>query len=577
MTDFRLPVAKKSQVSYLAATILGGVLMGLTPAPFNAWPLAWIALAPLWVVVLQNPRRQFLNQPLLIGSLLWGVGYHGLALLWITDLHPLTWLGIPWLGSIAIALFCWLFITLWGSALVVIWAFLLRLLGARLHILPPFSRVLIGAALWCSLETLWSWGPLYWTSLSYTQSPYNLSILHLGQLSGQFTVTAAIIAINGLLAEAWLARTVPLPTPTASRQLLHLPFTSPNSKSQISSRAEQNHAPRAINPKSKIQNPKSLTLAALILLACLHLLGFGLYSRSLDEAPDKALKVGIIQGNVPTQIKLTPAGKRQALRSYTEGYKTLASQGADAVLTPEGALPVLWRGATKTENPLYQAIQAQGVVAWLGTFAPTDDSLGTDGALRITQSLLTITGTGEQFSRYNKVKLVPLGEYIPFETILGKWVEKLSSMRYSLEPGTVSQRFDTPFGRAAVGICYESAYGEIFRTQVADGGQFILTASNNGAYSPPMMAQHHAQDVMRAVETDRWAVRATNTGLSGIVNRHGQTLWLSKPNRYGTHIATIYRQHTKTLYVRWGNWLTPALIIVSGIAIAIGFCRQSRP
>ena len=579
--------------------------MGLTPAPLNAWPLAWVALTPLWVTVLQNSKQEqavgmnplhsptpplphsptpvslktsSLNQSIFPASLLWGIGYHGLALLWITDLHPLTWMGIPWLGSVAIALFCWLFITLWGAAIVVVWAYLFRQLCTRFHILHPFTRVLISAAIWCSVETLWSWGPLYWTSLSYTQSPYNLPILHLGQLSGQFTVTAAIIAVNGLLAEAWLNRqggraSPTIPTQTIPPQIPHLPWPSQNPKSKIQnpkSRSDPNQAAKAINQSS-------LPLAALILLTSLHLLGLGLYSRSLPEQPAQALKVGIIQGNVPIRIKLTPAGKRQALRGYTEGYKDLARQGADAVLTPEGALPVLWRGRTKTENPLYKAIQAHGVVAWLGTFAPAEDSLpGTDGFPHITQSLLGIAGTGEQVGRYDKVKLVPLGEYIPFEGILGNLIERLSSISYSIEPGEASQRFDTPFGPAAVGICYESAYGEIFRTQVANGGQFILTASNNGAYKPPMMAQHHAQDVMRAVETNRWAVRATNTGLSGIVNPQGRTLWLSKPNQYGTHMATIYRLQTKTLYVRWGNWLTPGLLIASGIAIAMRLLRQGR-
>ncbi len=539
--------------------------MGLTPAPVNAWPLAWLALAPLWAAILHNSKGRWIKS-----SLLWGLGYHGLALLWITDLHPLTWMGIPWLASLAIAVFCWVFITLWGAALVVIWAFLLRRVCFRFPTLHPFTRVLLGVALWCGLETLWSWGPLYWTSLSYTQSPYNLPILHLGQLSGQFTITAALLAVNSLLAEAWLSR------PERGRLL---PTHRPRPRSKILSGAERSLSEampdKSIDPGAI--NPKSLLLTTLLLLICTHLLGFALYFRPLAESPDQALKVGLIQGNVPTRIKLTPEGERLALQGYTEGYKALARQGVDAVLTPEGALPVLWRGATKTQNPFYKAIQEYGVVAWLGTFAPVEQATEVGGFPRITHSLLTITGTGEQVGRYNKVKLVPLGEYIPFKRILGNWIERLSSISYSLEPGTASQQFETPFGRAAVGICYESAYGEGFRSQVANGGQFILTASNNDPYSPSMMAQHHAQDVMRSVETDRWAVRATNTGLSGVVNPHGLTIWLSIPHKYGIHFATIYRQHTRTLYVRWGNWLTPALLFLSCIAIAIHFVRPRRP
>lgn len=81
-----------------------------------------------------------------------------------------------------------------------------------------------------------------------------------------------------------------------------------------------------------------------------------------------------------------------------------------------------------------------------------------------------------------------------------------------------------------------------------------------------MPAQHHAQDVMRAIETDRWAVRATNTGYSAIVNPHGRTLWRSGHNTYELHAATIYRRQTQTLYVRWGDWLTPLLLVLSALA-----------
>jgi apolipoprotein N-acyltransferase len=179
--------------------------------------------------------------------------------------------------------------------------------------------------------------------------------------------------------------------------------------------------------------------------------------------------------------------------------------------------------------------------------------------------LFTVTGTGEVFSRYDKSKLVPLGEYIPFEEFLGGLINRLSPLDAHLAAGSAKQLLDTPFGRAIVGICYESAFAEHFRRQAASGGQFILTASNNAHYSPSMPAQHHAQDVMRAIETDRWAVRATNTGYSGIVDPHGRTLWMSGINTYEIHAATIYRRLSQTLYVRWGDWLTPVLLAVAGI------------
>ncbi|MBE9181827.1 apolipoprotein N-acyltransferase [Oculatella sp. LEGE 06141] len=550
--------------------------MGLTPAPVNAWFLAWIALVPLWLAIVVaadtqsgaiQPSRRDRFWGFVLRPLLWGLGYHGLALSWITDLHPLTWMGIPWLGSIAITVFAWGFITIWGALLVTIWALGLSILcrlswadvqqflRARLRFMPrvprqppkSFSfpslsrapswlRILMGTALWCALETLWSSGALYWTSLSYTQSPYNLPILHLGRLSGPMAVTAAIVAVNGCIAEAvWL-------------RLYHR-FNTTRSPNSIAAR------------------PYLLSAASLLL--SLHLVGGGLYRSSLASPPENALRIGIVQGNIPTRIKLFDEGLRRSLSAYVTGYRSLVQQGVDVVLTPEGALPWLWVGSPRqTENPLYQAIVEQGVPAWVGTVGVEQN--------RITQSLFTLAGTGEVLSRYDKVKLVPLGEYIPFEAIVGRLISRLSPVEATMLPGRYDQRFETPFGRAIAGICYESAFAQLFRNQAAAGGEFILTASNNDPYGRAMMAQHHAQDTMRAIETDRWAARATNTGLSGIVDPHGRTVWLSEFRTYVTHADTLYRRQSRTLYVRWGDWLTPLLAAMGLVAWSVSSPRTDR-
>jgi apolipoprotein N-acyltransferase len=528
---------------FLLVAFGSGVLMGLTPAPVNAWFLAWIALAPLWVMIFRS------SAPLL-AALVWGIGYHGLALSWIRDLHPLTWMGVPWLASLAIAGFCWGFITLWGALLVVLWAWLLRRftgIAVKQESEPTRSkqvtqnlqhlwlktgtafpiglRILLAVALWCGLEALWGQGVLYWTSLSYTQSPHNLAILHLGQISGPLTVTAAIVAFNGILAEAWLQW-----------------------RQQATSQVRQ------------------LLLLATALLLGLHLLGFVLYRQPLADSSGSALKVGIVQGNIPTRIKLFEQGLRLSLENYLKGYETLVDQGVDAVLTPEGALPWLWVNQP-TDNPLYRSIVAKGVPAWIGTVGLRQG--------RITQTLFSINASGELVGRYDKVKLVPLGEYIPFESVLGGVVNRLSPVGASMLPGEFNQRLQTPFGQAIAGICYESAFPELFRRQAASGGAFILTASNNDPYGRAMMAQHHAQDVMRSIETNRWAVRATNTGLSGIVDPHGRTQWLSRFRTFEAHAHTIYRRQTQTLYVRWGNWLTPVLLGLSSV-IWLGRTLQGK-
>lgn len=530
-TACRTLLNRKQEIGLIA----GGLLMGF--APVNAWYLAWIAMVPLWWAVeraipstsCQTTKVRSSIQRLrraLVDAGLWGLAYHGVALSWVTGLHPITWLGFTWLESfLAIVVFAWAFVTLWAMAIGMTWISLMVAVdriacrASSAKGLSTASRLLIGTALWCAIEWLWSQGPLYWSSLSYTQSPGNLSVLQLGQLSGPLTVTAAIVAVNGLLAEGWMRRT------------------------QIPAR-------------------NIFGGGAVALFISLHLIGLGLYLQPLSDDPTNVIKIGLIQGNIPNSRKLTSAGVQEATQVYLEGYKKLVAAGADIVVTPEGAIPRPWDPLSQPGKLLQQAVATNAVPLVLGTLAHEDID---DSKAPLTQSLLTLAADGEVVGRYNKIKLVPLGEYLPFEKLLLPLIGN-SPFGNSMIPGKLGQQLETPVGSFAAGICYESTFSQLFRQQVHDGGQLILTASNNDPYPIRQMAQHHAQDVMRAVETNRWEVRVTNTGISGVVDPKGRSQWLSKPDTRTTYLATVYlRQTPTTLYVRIGNWLTPLMLILSVI------------
>lgn len=518
MIPFSKPLKhwQKSTIAPLTLALLSGIATGCSVAPFEWWGLAWLGLAPLWGVIVASPL------PALWLGAAWGAGFHGTAIFWITGVHPLTWMGVPWLASLGIALACWCVIWLWGAVFVGLWATLVRNLTQSWG-----SRLIVGTALWCGLEVLWRSLPLWWSSLSYTQSPHNLLLLHLGQLSGTTTITAVLVAFNGCLAAAWCA------------------------------------VKRPVLDAQKPRSPGYFATLAAILFVLAHSVGGYLYTRPLGDR--QGFQVGIIQGNIPNEIKLSPRGLRQALEGYTTGYETLADLGVDVVLTPETALPVFWDAQTLQwgDSPaahLYQAIRSRGVPAWVGTYQ--------GNTRHYTNSLLTVSGDGEVLSRYDKVILVPLGEYIPFESVLGSVINRLSPLQAQMLAGEAGQKFETPFGLAAVSICYESAFPEPLRLQTALGGEIFLSAANNAHYAASMPQQHHAQDVMRAIELDRWAVRAANTGYSGIVDPHGRTLWKSPLNQYVTHAATVYPRQTKTLYVRWGDWLVWVFAGVGVLTVA---------
>ncbi|MBD1873471.1 apolipoprotein N-acyltransferase [Nodosilinea sp. FACHB-131] len=494
--------------------------MALALPPWSLWPLAWVGLVPLWWIVLATPQVGLAAAY----GLLWGLVYYGISLAWITHLHPLMWMGVPWGSSVAIALSSWLFIVVWGSVCIAVWG---GVVAWASHRWPGRNLwlILAGTALWCFLEALRNHSPLDWSPLSLTQSPNNLWILHLTRLSGPGAITAILVATNSLLALAFSPSTHPPIHPSTRRSL-------------------------------------ALTAIALVLLG--HTLGATLYARTEAVSATQTLGLGLIQGNVPTREKLTPQGVNQALEGYINGYRALVAEGVDAVVTPEGALPQLWNPNAPQIAAIIRTVEQAGVPLWLGTFAPVPG----EGRSQYTQSLLELRPDGQTHGRYDKVQLVPLGEYVPFEAVLGGLISRLSPLDSYLVPGASGQRFETSVGQGVVGVCYESAYSRLFRQQVSSGGEFMVTASNNDPYPVWMMMQHHGFDVLRAVESDRWALRVTNTGLSGLVDNHGRTLWLGEPHTYLTHRATLDRRQTLTSYIRWGDWLTPLLL---GLTLVLGW------
>ncbi len=504
---------KKISFKHLIFALIGGLLMGLTVAPTNLWFFGWIALIPLWIALYQSPLTAIL------AGFLWGFGYHGFALFWITGIHPMTWMGVPWFNSLIIAIFCWFFITFWGALLVTFWTFIINFIFKKkiyqhkfLH--PLISKLFLAVSIWCLLEKIWSFSPLWWTSLSFTQSPYNLVILQLLKVSGTTVITALIVLINGLFAENIILI-------INHRQHFH-------------------------------KNKYHLIVNAIIILIVSHGIGYLNYQKTISDDPAKVINIGIIQGNIPNEIKLYDRGLKTAMINYTKGYNYLAQKNVDLILTPETALPFFY-DQIADHSPIYQLIIDKKIPILLGAFNQKNNDY--------TNTLFALNKEGKIISKYDKIKLVPLGEYIPFRGILGNIINRLSPLDAQLIAGEKEQIFNTPFGQAIVGICYDSAFAEIFRHQALQGGEFIVTASNNAHYSDVMPSQHHAQDVMRSIETDRWTARATNTGYSAIIDPHGNTQWISNLNEYQTHVGKIYRRDTITFYVAKGDWFVILLIV----------------
>ena len=185
---------------------------------------------------------------------------------------------------------------------------------------------------------------------------------------------------------------------------------------------------------------------------------------------------------------------------------------------------------------------------------------------------------GEFVSRYDKVHLVPFGEYVPFKD----WLSFAGGL--TKEVGDFSRgRSRTPLqaGDESLGvfICYESIFPNEVRQFAKNGAQVLVNISNDGWYGDSgAYAQHLQQARMRAVENARWLLRTTNTGVTAAIDSYGR-LTQTAPRKVRTVLLASYSLNNRTtFYTRHGDWLgyLCAIISVGALVIALTPARGRR-
>ncbi len=435
-------------------------------------------------------------------GMLFGMVYHGTLLRWLLGMHPLTWMGIPWWPSLGIAIGLWLLVSATQAWVIGAWASLLK--RSRL---AGFTRVLYAVGVWVGLHWIWGQGETAfpWGDIAQTQVP-DLWALQVVGLGGSALLTGLIVAVNGLIAETWC---------TGKRRY---------------------------------------GVTAALLLVAVHTWGFARANTAIPAGP--ALRVGVIQGNIAQNRKWSPTGLTEATVTYLRGYQNLAARKAEVVLIPETAIPYTWSRVPEVDNVFVQQIRLLKVPFIIGSFdAKADGGLST--------ALFALDSEARTVGSFDKQHLVPLGEQIPLKPLIGWLVRKLSPLKRDLIPGPLEQRFETPVGLLAGGICFDSAFGEGFRYQVARGARLLVTATNDAWFGPAMAPEHHALDTLRAVETERFMVRASNNGTSGVIDPRGRTVLLTGWNEYAEFIAPVNLLESRTLYVQWGDWVPPVTALMA--------------
>ena len=281
-----------------------------------------------------------------------------------------------------------------------------------------------------------------------------------------------------------------------------------------------------------------------------------------DGAPTS---VALLQGNIPQDMKWRPENMRRTLEIYA---RLAAESSAELIVLPETALPMFESDVPEFYRQGLVTLGRQNggdVLTGLPTGSP-------DGAYY--NSVISYGSAPSQ--RYHKWHLVPFGEYIPLKPLWGWVVEVLHIPLSDFARGaTVQQPLAVGGQRVAANICYEDAFGEEIIRQLPEAS-VLVNVSNLAWFGDSLAPWQHAQmSQMRALETGRMMLRATNTGLTAIIDRTGHMIARLPPFTVGSLGGTLQGYAGSTPYAVWGN--APVLSVWALLAVAVVWIRFRRP
>jgi len=186
-----------------------------------------------------------------------------------------------------------------------------------------------------------------------------------------------------------------------------------------------------------------------------------------------------------------------------------------------------------------------------------------------------VTADGNFDGHYDKMHLVPFGEYVPFKDLFF-FAKNLLNEVGSFEPGKQRTVFNTGGHTYGAFICYESIFGDEMRQYPLEGADVLINISNDGWYGDTSAAWQHLNMVrMRAIENHRWVLRATNTGVTAAINPDGRVT-AAAPRHQRTSIRVHFAyEHDITFYTRYGDLFSYACALVTTLALIISLIRRS--
>lgn len=494
-----------------AGAVLGGAALAFAQPGFGAWPLAWVAIAPLLLAMRgSSPKRAFR-----LGWLA-GVVYYAVILYWIAPtIATYTRIALPVAIVLELMLASAAALFIGGFAAFVEW------LAAS-----GISRVVSAPAAWIVLEWSRTFFPAAfpWGFIGYSQFEV-LPVVQVVDLAGIYGLSALIVLVNAALVEflrdGW-----------------------------------RRHASLAIG------------LAVIVV----GVLAYGAVRIGQVRAIDgPALRIGLVQGNIAQDQKWRPGLDQSILTKHVTLTAAAIKRGAELVVWPEAAVPFLFNLDRRTEK-LRDFARSAGVTLLVG--APGYEQRDGDVPRQYNQAWMIGTD-GEIAGPYDKIRLVPFGEYVPWGGLFGL-VEKAVEGIGDFGAGTEHVVFAGPPAagskeptRVSALICYEAIFPDLTRRFAGNGAQLLVNVSNDAWYGRTAAPyQLLAMIAVRAVENRVPLVRATNTGVSAVVTPDGSIHNETPLFEEAVIVESVKIVRGSSLYTLLGDWLVYAsVVLLTGLVV----------
>ncbi len=263
------------------------------------------------------------------------------------------------------------------------------------------------------------------------------------------------------------------------------------------------------------------------------------------------IKVALLQGNIPQDLKWHPDVKRPTIELYTA--LTRDHWDADLIIWPETALPAFYHEAETFLRDFEIEAREHNTDLLIGML-----TLDKDGR----QYYNTMMSIGSERGEYHKNHLVPFTEYLPLKSVLGGVIAFMQVPMSDFSKGGAHQKpLKVANQYAGISICFEDAFGEELINALPEA-TFLVNVSNDAWFDDSWAPPQHLQIArMRALETGRPLLRATNTGMTAIIDEKGVILKTAPQFEVATITGIIQPRTGMTLYAMTGNWLGVLLAI----------------